>query len=499
MHFTLKWRRWRNTENANTVIGIVRYIPYVACVISLKIYVMMLLVHKRDYADYADYDDYAARLGSEGTRESRVEPTAATTAEPEDPFWDEKQRVLSRLNDSLLQPSSLNRTPSTIWLFYNRIPRTAGQTVVSLLKSLAGDLDYQHQEHVYRTPWQRLMSEEEQNNLATWFEYNFWPKSYDRFSLFINFTEHRRVPYGGNTLRPRGCLRTDCWAPRRTRDYTDGAPLEVYLLTSGAYAQRHVSTSRVAPTGSRGYSCSLADGSGFSDSLLVYSRGIYALTAVRCIVTYPFAIRHPLSYSRPESNAIPICHARIWMSTHTSRRKWYWKKLEDCVLKEDPECEFREGSEDFISAIPFLCGQHDYCIKHGNSWALQKAKFNAEYEYSVIGLVEHWNTTLAVLEHFLPSFFQGVQQRYWDAEFKDQRTVNKNPKKYKPVSETVRKILKDKMALEYELYEFLKQRLHQQFESIADLLKLPTTKIHSRSTEKAALSSWDRMDIELRH
>lgn len=85
------------------------------------------------------------------------------------------------------------------------------------------------------------------------------------------------------------------------------------------------------------------------------------------------------------------------------------------------------------------------------------------------------------------------------SEFKDQRTVNKNPKKYKPVSETVRKILKDKMALEYELYEFLKQRLHQQFESIADLLKLPTTKIHSRSTEKAALSSWDRMDIELRH
>lgn len=421
MHFTLKWRRWRNTENANTVIGIVRYIPYVACVISLKIYVMMLLVHKRDYADYADYDDYAAQLGSEGTRESRVEPTAATTAEPEDPFWDEKQRVLSRLNDSLLQPSSLNRTPSTIWLFYNRIPRTAGQTVVSLLKSLAGDLDYQHQEHVYRTPWQRLMSEEEQNNLATWFEYNFWPKSYDRFSLFINFTEHRS-PYV--KLRP------------------------AYMTLARDPVDKFISYFR---------------------------------------------------FKRVDSDRVKTEMSARERQQPGTGRKWYWKKLEDCVLKEDPECEFREGSEDFISAIPFLCGQHDYCIKHGNSWALQKAKFNAEYEYSVIGLVEHWNTTLAVLEHFLPSFFQGVQQRYWDAEFKDQRTVNKNPKKYKPVSETVRKILKDKMALEYELYEFLKQRLHQQFESIADLLKLPTTKIHSRSTEKAALSSWDRMDIELRH
>lgn len=41
-------------------------------------------------------------------------------------------------------------------------------------------------------PLNRLMSDEEQKNLATWFEYNFWPKSYDRYSLYINFTKHRR-------------------------------------------------------------------------------------------------------------------------------------------------------------------------------------------------------------------------------------------------------------------------------------------------------------------
>ncbi|XP_047502533.1 heparan sulfate 2-O-sulfotransferase 1-like [Penaeus chinensis] len=422
MHFTLTWRRWRNTDNANAIIGIVRYIPYVACVISLKIYVMMLLVHKRDYApDYADYDDYAARLGGERQAASRVDPTTTTTAEPEDPFWDEKQRILSRLNDTVLQPSAFNRTPDTIWLFYNRIPRTAGQTVVSLLKSLSGDLDYQHQEHVYRTPWQRLMSEEEQKNLATWFEYNFWPKTYDRFSLFINFTEHRS-PYV--KLRP------------------------AYMTLARDPVDKFISYFR---------------------------------------------------FKRVDSERVKTEMSARERQQPGTGRKWYWKKLEDCVLKEDPECEFREGSETYISAIPFLCGQHDYCLKHGNLWALQKAKFHAEYEYSVIGLVEHWNTTLAVLEHFLPSFFQGVQQRYWEAGFQDKRTVNKNPKKYKPVSETVLKILKDKMALEYELYEFLKQRLHQQFDSIADLLKLPTTKIHSRSTEKAALSSWDRMDIELRH
>ncbi|XP_042868859.1 heparan sulfate 2-O-sulfotransferase pipe-like [Penaeus japonicus] len=420
MYFTLKWRRWRNSDNASTIIGIIRYIPYVACVISLKIYVLMLLVHKRDYSlDYADYDDYSAKGGSGSHSSSQIQPT--TTTQPEDPFWDEKQRVLARLNDTVLQPTSFNRTPDTIWLFYNRIPRAAGQTVVSLLKSLSADLDYQHQEHVYRTPWQRLMSEEEQRNLATWFEYNFWPKTYDRFSLFINFTQHRS-PYV--KLRP------------------------AYMTVARDPVDKFVSYFR---------------------------------------------------FKRVDHERVKTEMSLRERQQPGTGRKWYWKKLEDCVLKEDPECDLKEGTEDFISAIPFLCGQHDYCIKHGNSWALQKAKFNAEYEYSVVGLVEHWNMTLAVLEHFLPSFFQGVQQRYWDAEFKDQRTVNKNPKKYKPVSETVLKVLKNKMAHEYELYEFLKQRLFLQYKSIADLLQMPTTKIHSKSTEKSALSSWDRMDIELRH
>ena len=49
----------------------------------------------------------------------------------------------------------------------------------------------------------------------------------------------------------------------------------------------------------------------------------------------------------------------------------------------------------------------------GDPWALQQAKFNAEFEYSVIGATEHWNVTLAVLQEYLPMFFSGSLQRYW--------------------------------------------------------------------------------------
>ena len=83
------------------------------------------------------------------------------------------------------------------------------------------------------------------------------------------------------------------------------------------------------------------------------------------------------------------------------------------------------------------------------------------------------------------------------AEFQNERVVNKNPKKYKEVSEEVINALKNRMSLEYELYEFLKQRLHKQYLAVADRLRQPTTSIPSKSTENLGLSNWDRLDIEL--
>lgn len=371
--------------------------------VALKVYVVMLLLHVRDYKpEYVDYSDYGEGMNAKSLE---LDPPSTTTTTTEEPGWREKMDVLSRLNHTVIQPSAQNRTPDTIWLFFNRIPRTGGQTLVELIKSLAPDLDYQHQEHVYRTPWQRLMTAEEQKNLATWFEYNFWPKSYDRFSMFINFTHHRS-PYV--TMRPAYVT--------LVRD-----PL---------------------------------------DKFVSYFR-----------------------FKRVDHDRVKLEMSAREKQKTGSGRVWYWKKLESCILEGDLECDLLDGSRDFTSAISFLCGQHEQCLQRGDRWALQKAKFNAEHEYAVIGLTEHWNTTLAVLEHYLPMFFRGARQRYWSSDFTSQRLTNKNPKKYQALREEVVAFLKERMALEYELYEFLKQRLHLQYRSLEPLLALSTTSLPTKSTE----------------
>ncbi|XP_063847963.1 heparan sulfate 2-O-sulfotransferase 1-like [Scylla paramamosain] len=410
-------RRWRNREETATLLGLVRYVPYIACVVALKVYVVMLLLHvhdaKQDYMDYNDYANY------DDAPPRHKHPTTTTTTTTEEPGWREKQEVLSRLNTTTIHPSSTNRTPDTIWLFFNRIPRTAGQTLVSLMKSLGPDLNYQHQEHVYRTPWQRLMTEEEQRSLGTWFEYNFWPKSYDRFSMFINFTQHRSRYV---TMRPAFVT--------LVRD-----PVEKYAS---------------------------------------YFR-----------------------FKRVDIERVKLEMSARERKTPGSGRVWYWRKLDQCVAEGDLECDLRDGARDFTSAIPFLCGQHEQCLRVGDKWALQKAKYNAEFEYSVVGLTEHWNTTLAVLEHYLPLFFRGARQRYWSDEFASQRYLNKNPKKYKAIQDEVKKFLKERLALEFELYEFLQQRLHLQHQSLAEVLGRPTTLLPTKPSQVPMWGIWDRVQNDL--
>lgn len=44
--------------------------------------------------------------------------------------------------------------------------------------------------------------------------------------------------------------------------------------------------------------------------------------------------------------------------------------------------------------------------------ALDKAKKAVEENYAVVGVLEDLNTTLSVLEHYVPRFFRGVSQVY---------------------------------------------------------------------------------------
>ena len=112
-----------------------------------------------------------------------------------------------------------------------------------------------------------------------------------------------------------------------------------------------------------------------------------------------------------------------------------------------------------------FCGHEPICRKFNNPEALQKAKVNVEKFYKVVGVTEHINMTLKVLEHEMPEYFEGAEYIYHnDEEVKRFRMKNA----YKlPVSEEVMNIVRKNFTREIEFYEFCKQRLLKQYEQIS--------------------------------
>lgn len=45
--------------------------------------------------------------------------------------------------------------------------------------------------------------------------------------------------------------------------------------------------------------------------------------------------------------------------------------------------------------------------------AIEKAKRVVDEHYSVVGVLEDMNTTLTVLEHYIPKFFKGATDIYY--------------------------------------------------------------------------------------
>ena len=45
--------------------------------------------------------------------------------------------------------------------------------------------------------------------------------------------------------------------------------------------------------------------------------------------------------------------------------------------------------------------------------ALRKAKDNVEKHYAVVGVLEDFNKTLAVFEHYIPEIFRNSLNIYW--------------------------------------------------------------------------------------
>jgi len=142
---------------------------------------------------------------------------------------------------------------------------------------------------------------------------------------------------------------------------------------------------------------------------------------------------------------------------------WLKKDFESCVRRGDKECQYKEGDErdDFGQLTEFFCGQDDDCTGLNTEIALRKAKENVEKHYAVVGVLEELNKTLTVLEHYVPRFFKGAKDVYWN-EINVFSRINRNIYK-PPVAEETKNIVRKNFTREIEFFEFCKQRLHKQY------------------------------------
>jgi dermatan/chondrotin sulfate uronyl 2-O-sulfotransferase UST len=92
--------------------------------------------------------------------------------------------------------------------------------------------------------------------------------------------------------------------------------------------------------------------------------------------------------------------------------------FDTCVAQGDRECTFLEGDgvhkyEDHRSQMSSFCGQERVCLSFNSEECLRQAKENVERYYSVVGVVEDMNKTLAVMERELPDIFSGASSLYY--------------------------------------------------------------------------------------
>ncbi|KAG1650643.1 Heparan sulfate 2-O-sulfotransferase 1 [Nymphon striatum] len=130
-----------------------------------------------------------------------------------------------------------------------------------------------------------------------------------------------------------------------------------------------------------------------------------------------------------------------------------------CFKARNQKCAYIMNVSDTRGklAIPYFCGHEAYCFVQGNRNALEKAKYVLDKKYTAVGVTDEYNMYLIVLEKLLPRYFNGVVKLYNDLNIKE------NVLKREDIYQEVKKELRANMTIEYELYEFAKQRLRRQY------------------------------------
>lgn len=124
------------------------------------------------------------------------------------------------------------------------------------------------------------------------------------------------------------------------------------------------------------------------------------------------------------------------------------------------------------------------------------AKYNTDRWFPVVGVVEYWNETFALVENRFPSYFHGIKDFYYNVKGGNnlQRHVDnfegvyvsdfpicmsiRKKRGFVPelrehessrvpyISEEARAKLKEILAIEYDFYNFLSQRVERQYKQL---------------------------------
>ncbi|XP_041461758.1 uronyl 2-sulfotransferase-like, partial [Lytechinus variegatus] len=137
---------------------------------------------------------------------------------------------------------------------------------------------------------------------------------------------------------------------------------------------------------------------------------------------------------------------------------------EQCVIQDDPDCT---GKKSFY-IIPFFCG-HDPRCRIPGEWALKRAIENVKKHYVAVGILEELQDSLQVLEKVLPNMFKGALDsflRFEQIAQSNKSSVGVTKYKQKPSAKTALYVRNVLMKYEYQFYNWIKDRLHQQMTNL---------------------------------
>ncbi|XP_069973533.1 uncharacterized protein [Penaeus vannamei] len=137
--------------------------------------------------------------------------------------------------------------------------------------------------------------------------------------------------------------------------------------------------------------------------------------------------------------------------------------LNSCVRARNPLCFYNTGSRKMLQ-LSFFCGHNKKCMEVGDRRALQMAKYHAEMFYSVVGVLEDMAATYRVLRHYLPRFF--MRSFRTEIVTGNQRHNAHETASTPTVLNATKALMKSFLKEDYELYYFLRQRLHLQEQTV---------------------------------